>query len=91
MAPRTQAKILRLIQEQRFERLGGTETVRTDVRLIAATNTDLQAMVDDGRFRKDLYFRLNVFTISLPPLRDRGDDIGLLIDHYLRRFGLELG
>ncbi|HEY1190327.1 MAG TPA: sigma-54 dependent transcriptional regulator [Gemmata sp.] len=91
MAPLTQAKILRLIQEQRFERLGGTETVRTDVRLIAATNADLEQMAEDGRFRRDLYFRLNVFTITLPPLRERGDDVGLLIEHYLKRFGRELG
>ncbi|MBM3983616.1 MAG: sigma-54-dependent Fis family transcriptional regulator [Planctomycetes bacterium] len=91
MSPPTQAKILRLIQEQQFERLGGSETVRTDVRLIAATNADLEKMADDGRFRRDLYFRMNVFTIALPPLRDRGDDIGLLIDHYLARFGREFG
>jgi two-component system nitrogen regulation response regulator GlnG len=91
MAPLTQAKVLRLIQEQQFERVGGSETVSTDVRLIAATNADLRRMADDGRFRKDLYFRLNVFTIHLPPLRDRGDDVGLLIDHFLKRFGQELG
>ncbi|HUR55553.1 MAG TPA: sigma-54 dependent transcriptional regulator [Gemmataceae bacterium] len=91
MSPLTQAKILRLIQEQRFERVGGTETVQTDVRLIAATNADLEAMTDDGRFRKDLFFRLNVFSIKLPPLRDRGDDVLILIDHFLRQFGRELG
>ncbi len=91
MTPLTQAKILRLVQEQRFERVGGTETVQTDVRVIAATNADLEKMAEDGRFRKDLYFRLNVFTIKLPPLRERGDDISLLIEHYVRRFGRELG
>jgi two-component system nitrogen regulation response regulator GlnG len=91
MTPLTQAKILRLIQEQRFERLGGSETVQTDVRILAATNANLEQLIEDGRFRKDLYFRLNVFTIQLPPLRDRGDDLGLLIDHYLKRFGRELG
>jgi len=91
MAPLTQAKILRLIQEQRFERLGGGETVQTDVRLIAATNANLEKMAQDGRFRKDLFFRLNVFTIKLPSLRERGDDIGLLIDYYLKKFGRELG
>jgi two-component system nitrogen regulation response regulator GlnG len=90
MTPLTQAKILRLVQEQRFERVGGAETVQTDVRLIAATNADLEHMVEDGRFRRDLYFRLNVFTITLPPLRERGDDVGLLIDHYLRLYGREL-
>jgi len=91
MSPLTQAKILRLIQEQRFERVGGSETVETDVRLLAATNADLKQMVELGRFRKDLYFRLNVFTISLPPLRERGEDVQLLIQHYLGRFGQELG
>lgn len=90
MTPLTQAKILRLIQEQRFERVGGTETIQTDVRLIAATNADLERMVDDGRFRKDLYFRLNVFSIKLPPLRERADDVSVLIDHFLRRFSTEL-
>lgn len=91
MSPMTQAKILRLIQEQRFERVGGTTAIQTDVRLISATNADLEAMSEDGRFRRDLYFRLNVFTISLPPLRERGDDLQLLIQHYLRRLGRELG
>jgi two-component system nitrogen regulation response regulator GlnG len=91
MSPVTQAKILRLIQEQRFERVGGTEMVQTDVRIIAATNANLEKRVEDGRFRKDLYFRLNVFTIKLPPLWERGDDVGLLLEHFLRRFGQELG
>src|SRR5580692_441540 len=74
MTPLTQSKILRLLQEQRFERLGGNETVQTDVRLVAATNMDLERAVESGRFRRDLYYRLNVYAISLPPLRDRGDD-----------------
>src|SRR5204863_1321954 len=91
MTPLTQTKMLRLIQEQRFERVGGGETVQTDVRLIAATNADLEKLTEDGRFRKDLYFRLNVFTITLPPLRDREGDLDLLIDHFHRRFGQELG
>jgi two-component system response regulator AtoC len=86
----TQAKLLRVLQEQRFERLGGNETVETDVRIIAATNSDLEKRVTAGRFRQDLYFRLNVFPIHLPPLRDRGDDLDLLVDYYLRRFGREL-
>jgi two-component system nitrogen regulation response regulator GlnG len=90
MPPLTQSKILRLLQEQCFERLGGNETVRTDVRLIAATNHDLDARVADGRFRQDLYYRLGVFTIRLPPLRERGDDLPLLVQHYLRRFNREL-
>jgi two-component system nitrogen regulation response regulator GlnG len=91
MTPLTQAKVLRLIQEQAFERVGGTTTVQTDVRIISATNADLEKLAEDGRFRKDLYFRLNVFTIRLPPLRERGDDVPLLIDHYLRRLSVELG
>jgi len=88
--PLTQAKLLRVLQEQRFERLGGGETVQTDVRIIAATNADLDQRVAAGRFRQDLYFRLNVFPIRLPPLRERGDDLPLLVEYYLRRFGREL-
>ncbi|QJW94854.1 sigma-54-dependent transcriptional regulator [Frigoriglobus tundricola] len=91
MTPLTQAKVLRLIQDQQFERVGGSETVQTDVRLIAATNADLEKMAEDGRFRLDLYFRLNVFTIKLPALRDRGDDVALLVEHFAKRFGRELG
>jgi two-component system nitrogen regulation response regulator GlnG len=87
----TQAKILRLLQDQSFERVGGNETVRTDVRLIAATHRDLKAWSAAGKFRQDLYYRLSVFSIPLPPLRERGDDLPLLIQHYLRRFSRELG
>jgi two-component system nitrogen regulation response regulator GlnG len=86
----TQAKILRLLQDQSFERVGGNETVRTDVRLIAATHRDLKAWSAEGKFRPDLYYRLSVFTISLPALRDRGDDLLMLIQHFLRRFSREL-
>jgi two-component system nitrogen regulation response regulator GlnG len=86
-----QAKILRLLQEQSFERVGGNETIRTDVRIIAATHRDLKAWSADGKFRPDLYYRLGVFTIPLPPLRERGDDLRLLVRHYLRRFSRELG
>ena len=91
MSPLTQSKVLRLLQEQQFERLGGNETIHADVRVLAATNQDLKALMEQGRFRKDLYYRLNVFTIWLPPLRDRGDDLTLLVQHYLRRFSRELG
>jgi two-component system nitrogen regulation response regulator GlnG len=86
-----QAKVLRLLQEQAFERVGGNETIRTDVRLIAATHRDLKAWSEQGKFRPDLYYRLNVFTIHLPPLRERGDDLAVLVRHYLRRFSRELG
>jgi two-component system nitrogen regulation response regulator GlnG len=86
-----QAKVLRLVQEQAFERVGGNETIRTDVRLIAATHRDLKSSSEDGSFRPDLYYRLSVFTIHLPPLRERGDDLPLLVRHYLRRFSRELG
>jgi two-component system nitrogen regulation response regulator GlnG len=86
-----QAKVLRLLQEQSFERVGGNETVQTDVRLLAATHHDLKADSADGKFRPDLYYRLSVFTIYLPPLRERGEDLPLLVRHYLRRFSRELG
>src|SRR5271163_1252168 len=91
MPPALQAKMLRVLQEQAFERVGGNETVRTDVRLIAATHRDLKAWSAEGKFRPDLYYRLGVFTIHLPPLRERGDDLPLLVRHYLRRFSRELG
>ncbi len=90
MPPATQAKMLRVLQEQTFERVGGNETIGTDVRLIAATHRDLKAWSDEGKFRPDLYYRLGVFTIHLPPLRQRGDDLPLLVRHFLRRFGREL-
>jgi DNA-binding NtrC family response regulator len=91
MPPATQAKMLRALQDQMFERVGGNETIRTDVRLIAATHRDLKSWSEEGKFRPDLYYRLGVFTIHLPPLRERGDDLPLLIRHFLRRFGRELG
>jgi two-component system nitrogen regulation response regulator GlnG len=87
----TQAKILRLLQDQSFERVGGNETIQTDVRLIAATHRDLRAWSAEGKFRQDLYYRLSVFTIPLPALRERGDDLPMLVQHYLRRFSRELG
>jgi two-component system nitrogen regulation response regulator GlnG len=86
-----QAKVLRVLQEQAFERLGGNETIRTDVRLIAATHRDLNAWSAEGKFRLDLYYRLGVFTIHLPPLRERGDDLALLARFYLRRGSREMG
>ena len=83
MAPTLQSKLLRILQEQRFERIGGSQTIQTDVRVIAATNRDMEQMVHDNQFRGDLYYRLNGYTISLPPLRERGDDLLLLIEHFL--------
>ena len=90
MSPLLQSKILRVLQEKRFERVGGNETIETDVRVIAATNRDLKDMVAKGTFREDLYYRLNGFTIKLPPLRERGEDIMFLLEHLLSRFAAEL-
>jgi two-component system nitrogen regulation response regulator GlnG len=84
MTPATQAKALRLLQQQSFERLGGNVTIQTDVRIIAATNQNLSALVEQGRFRLDLYYRLNGFTIEIPPLRERIEDVAPLADHFLR-------
>ena len=91
MTPLTQTKVLRVLQDQQFERVGGAESIRTDVRLIAATNRNLEAMIERGDFRGDLFYRLNVYTITLPPLRDRGDDVELLAEHFCRLFAQELG
>jgi Nif-specific regulatory protein len=85
----TQAKLLRVIQERDFMRLGGMETIKVDVRIIAATNVDLRQMMEDGKFREDLFYRLHVITIQLPPLRDRKDDIPLLVHHFLEKYGEE--
>ncbi|MDQ3069381.1 MAG: sigma-54 dependent transcriptional regulator [Acidobacteriota bacterium] len=90
MSPNTQAKILRVLQEHEFERLGGTRSLRVDVRLIAATNRNLVTMVQAGQFREDLYYRLNVVSVEMPPLRDRKDDIPELAKFFQRRFAVEL-
>jgi DNA-binding NtrC family response regulator len=82
----TQAKLLRVIQEREFMRLGGTETIKVDVRILAATNTDLRRLVQENKFREDLYYRLNVITIPLPPLRERKEDIPSLVEHFLKKF-----
>jgi DNA-binding NtrC family response regulator len=91
MPPALQSKMLRVLQDQTFERVGGNETVSTDVRVIAATHRDLKAWSEEGKFRSDLYYRLGVFTIHLPPLRDRGDDLAMLVHHHVCRFSRELG
>jgi len=82
----TQAKLLRVIQEREFRRLGGLENIKVDVRIIAATNRDLQAAVEQGTFRDDLYYRLNVIVIKLPPLQERSEDVPLLADHFIKRY-----
>jgi two-component system NtrC family response regulator len=87
----TQVKLLRVLQEQAFERLGGTHRIQVDVRLVTATNRDLEAMVQSGDFRDDLFYRLNVVTIEIPPLRERREDIPHLVDHFLRHFSDETG
>ncbi len=89
IALETQAKLLRVMQEREFMRLGGMETIRVDLRIIAATNCDLDQMVADGRFREDLYYRLHVINVKLPPLRDRKEDIPLLAAHFLEKYGTE--
>ncbi|HWB14685.1 MAG TPA: sigma-54 dependent transcriptional regulator [Pirellulales bacterium] len=91
LSPVVQSKLLRLLQEQRFERVGGNETIKTDVRVIAATNRDLEKMVEEGDFRADLYYRLNGFTIQLPPLRERGDDLIAIVGQFIRHFARDLG
>jgi len=83
MSPQVQVKLLRVLQEGEFERVGGTQTLKVDTRIVAATNKDLKSEVEGGRFREDLYYRLNVITITLPPLRERKEDIPLLAQHFL--------
>jgi two-component system response regulator HydG len=91
LPPAVQAKLLRVLQEREFQRVGGTATLRADVRLITATNRNLAAAVAEGKFREDLFYRLNVFSVHLPPLRERGDDILLLAEHFVRELAPKLG
>src|ERR1051326_1943104 len=89
MSPALQSKLLRVLQEREFERVGDSHTIRIDVRIIAATHSDLTKMVADGTFREDLFYRLNVIPVTLPPLRDRREDIPLLVQHFLQKLGAE--
>src|SRR4051812_43147403 len=91
ISPETQAKLLRVIQEREFMRLGGTETIKVDVRIIAASNVEVLRLVREGRFREDLYHRLNVIGLEMPPLRDRREDVPLLLEHFLRHFSKDNG
>ncbi len=91
LSPAVQVKILRFLQEREFQRVGGNRTIRSDVRIISATNRNLQGEVKDGTFRKDLYYRLNVVTIAVPPLRERKEDLSPLIDHFFNHFAVENG
>jgi two-component system nitrogen regulation response regulator NtrX len=91
MSLKTQAKVLRVLQEQRFERVGGTSSIAVDVRVLAATNKDLEEEIQENRFREDLYFRLAVIPLLVPPLRQRSEDIPLLVDHFLAHFAREIG
>jgi formate hydrogenlyase transcriptional activator len=86
-----QISLLRVLQEKEFERVGGNRTIHTDVRVITATNRDLQREVNEGRFRADLYYRLNVFPIHSPSLRERRDDIPILVDYFISRFATRMG
>ncbi|HEV2498518.1 MAG TPA: sigma-54 dependent transcriptional regulator, partial [Terriglobia bacterium] len=89
--PAIQVKLLRVLQEREFERLGGTKTLKVDVRLVAATNRDLRAALEQGTFREDLYYRLNVVPINIPPLREHKEDIPDLVRYFLERFAREAG
>src|SRR5215475_10366414 len=91
MSPALQMKLLRVLQEREFERVGDSKTIKVDVRVIAATNSDLLKMVGDGQFREDLYYRLNVIPVHIPPLRERREDIPLLVQHFLQKLSPEAG
>jgi len=91
LPPELQAKLLRVLQEGEFERVGGQQTLKVNTRVIAATNRDLQEEIARGRFREDLYYRLHVFPVTIPPLRERKEDIPLLINHFVKKYGARTG
>jgi DNA-binding NtrC family response regulator len=87
---KTQTDLLRVLQEREISRVGGNQTIKVDFRVVAATNKDLEQLIEEGKFRPDLYYRLNVFHIEIPPLRDRREDIPILVDHFVRKFSAEM-
>jgi two-component system response regulator PilR (NtrC family) len=91
MSPVMQVKLLRVLQERRFRRVGGLEEMQADIRVIAATNQDLARLISEGRFREDLFYRINVIPISLPPLRERREDISLIAEHFLHKYNEQMG
>jgi DNA-binding NtrC family response regulator len=91
MSLSAQAKVLRVLQEQQFERVGGNQTITVDVRVIAATNIDIKEAIEQGKFREDLYYRLNVIPVNMPRLTDRKDDLEVLINYFMERFSREHG
>src|SRR5690606_575715 len=91
ISPAVQVKLLRVLQQREFERVGGTQTIKVDVRIVAATHRDLAAEVKAGRFREDLFYRLNVVSVTLPPLRERKSDIPALVNHFLDKYGDNYG
>ncbi|NIP33239.1 AAA family ATPase, partial [Candidatus Saccharibacteria bacterium] len=91
LSPGMQAKLLRVVEEKQFEKVGGSKTVKVDVRIIAATNKQIEQIVKDNQFRRDLFYRLNIIPIKVPPLRERMEDVSLLVDHFIEKFSYKMG